>query len=65
MRTVQVRVQPGARPQFEYAVRLVERPDAGERCVEMFDQPLGAPLEHRSKFVALNERLTDRRIQGE
>ena len=65
VRAVQVRVQPGAGPEFENVVLRVQGPDAGEGPVQVVHQRLGAALEHRPKAVALDERLPDRRIQGE
>ncbi len=65
VRPVQVRVHPGAGPQFQNGICLVEHPDAGERPAQVLHQRHGATVEHRPQVIRLNQRLPDCRIQGE
>ena len=59
VRPVDVGVQPGAGPEFEDVARLVERPDPGERAVEVADGHLGAAAEHLAERRALGEGEAD------
>ena len=66
VRAVQVRVHPGAGPQFENVVGLRSASRCGRRPRPDASTSASAQrLEHRPQAVPLDERLADRRIQGE
>ena len=56
VRAVDAGVQPGARLQLELSGVSADRPDAGERGVQVLHQHLGAALERALQRLALDQR---------
>ncbi len=58
VRIIYVRVHPRARLQHQHSPALIKCPDSCEGCVEMMDQYLDTPLQHRAQIAALGDGLS-------